>query len=38
MNPLEGMQLVSMPPTSMSRDALVLKRVFDSGLGRSCSC
>lgn len=29
MNSFEGVQLVSVPPTSMSRDALVLKRVFD---------
>jgi exopolysaccharide biosynthesis polyprenyl glycosylphosphotransferase len=29
MTSLEGIQVVGMPPTSMSRDALVLKRVFD---------
>ena len=27
--PIEGMQLVSLPPTRMSRDALLLKRAFD---------
>ncbi len=29
MNSLEGVQLVSLPPTRMSRDALFLKRAFD---------